>query len=141
AVPAKAAPIVRYTLASGIWVPAYAGTTRESVAAFSSPTPERLRHLFREILQHAQQRVGRRLAEPADRGIAHGVGELRQQRLVPGPGCHQRGGLLGAGPAGRALAATLVLEEAHQVERHGFHIVLVGENDNRVRPHEAAVLF
>src|SRR5262245_6776723 len=70
-------PIVRHTLASGIWVPAYAGTTRESFAASSSPTPERLRQLFREILQHAQQRVGRRLAEPADRGVAHGVGELR----------------------------------------------------------------
>src|SRR5262249_57586883 len=54
---------------------------------------------------------------------------------------HQGGGLLGAGRAGRALAAALVLEEAHQVEPHRLHIVLVGEDDNRVRPHEAAVLF
>src|ERR1700730_1642001 len=59
------------------WVPACAGTTPERVAPSSSPTPERLCQLLREILQHAQQRVGRRLAEPADRGVAHGVGELR----------------------------------------------------------------
>src|SRR6516165_6426384 len=92
-----------------LWVPAFAGTTPAWVAVSSSPTPERLRQLLREILEHAQQRVGRRLAEPADRGVAHGVRELRQQRLIPGPGCHQRGGLLGSRPAGRALAAALVL--------------------------------
>src|SRR5262249_35115364 len=99
-----------------LWVPAFAGTTLEHAAACSSPTPERLRQLLREILQHAQERVRRRLAEPADRGVAHGVRELRQQRLIPGSGCHQRSGLLGSRPAGRALAAALVLEEAHQVE-------------------------
>src|SRR5262244_1268465 len=86
----------------------------ECVAAFSSPTPERLRQLLREILQHADERVGCRLAEPADRGVAHGVGELVQQRLIPGAGCHQRGGLLGSRPARRALATAFVLEEAHQ---------------------------
>src|SRR5262245_23908512 len=110
----------------------------EYVAAFSypsyqSPTSERLAQLLGKIFQHAQQRVGRRLAEAADRGVAHGVRELGQQRLIPGAGCHQLGGLLGSRPAGRALAATLVLEEAHQVERHRFHIVLVGEDHNRVR--------
>src|SRR5215472_13656302 len=41
-----------------------------------SPSSERLRQLLREILQHAQQRVRRRLAEPADRGVAHGVGQF-----------------------------------------------------------------
>jgi hypothetical protein len=39
------------------------------------------------------------------------------------------------------LAAAFVLEEAHQVERHRFHIVLVRQDHNRVRPHEAAVFL
>src|SRR5262249_1509383 len=41
-------PIVRHTQASGIWVPAFAGTTPAWVAVSSSPTPERLRQLLRE---------------------------------------------------------------------------------------------
>src|SRR5262245_47510617 len=101
------------------------------LASLSSPAPERLAQLLGKILQHAQQWVGRRLAEAADRGVAHSVRELGQQRLIPGAGCHQLGGLLGSRPAGRALAAALVLEEAHQVERHRFHIVLVGRSEER----------
>src|SRR5437762_1382134 len=53
------------------WVPACAGTTVEIVAALSSPTPERPRQLLGEIFQHAEERVGRRLAQAADRGVAH----------------------------------------------------------------------
>src|SRR5262249_17417508 len=49
-----------------LWIPAFAGTTLEYAEACSSPTPERFCQLLREILEHAQQRVGRRLAEPAD---------------------------------------------------------------------------
>src|SRR5262249_17507961 len=86
------------------------------VAALSSPTPERLLKLFGKILEHAQQRIGRRLAKPADRGIAHRVREFRQQRLIPRAGCHQLDRLLGSGAARRALPAAFVLEEAHQVE-------------------------
>src|SRR5262245_35248706 len=76
--PRRRGPIVPQTPATGIWVPAFAGTTSEYVAAFSfpssqSPTPERLAQLLGKILQHAQQRVGRRLTEAADRGVAHGV--------------------------------------------------------------------
>ena len=41
---------------------------------------------------------------------------LVEQRLVPAARRHQRDRLLGADPAGRALAAALVLEEAHQVD-------------------------
>src|SRR5215468_10231378 len=59
-----------------LWIPAFAGTTLEYAEACSSPTPERFCQLLREILEHAQQRVGRRLAEPADRGVAHGVGQF-----------------------------------------------------------------
>src|SRR5262245_16754889 len=94
--PRKRGPIVPHTPATGIWVPAFAGTTCDYVAAFSlpssqSPTPERLAQLLAEILQHAQQRVRRRLAEAADRGVTHGVREFRQQRLIPGAGRHQLG--------------------------------------------------
>src|SRR5215470_9473718 len=94
------------------------------VAALSSPTPERLLKLLGKILEHAQQRVGGRLAEAADRGVAHGVRQFRQQRLIPWTACHQLDRLLGSGAARRALSAAFVLEEAHQVERHRFHIVL-----------------
>src|SRR5262245_26177653 len=95
--PRTRGPIVPHTPATGIWVPAFAGTTSEHVAAFSfeyavafslpssqSPAPERLAQLLGKVFQHAQQRVGRRLAEAADRGVAHGVRELCQQRLIPG---------------------------------------------------------
>src|ERR1700734_3970483 len=54
---------------------------------------------------------------------------------------HQLGRLLGADPAWRALAAALILEELHQVKSHRLHIVLVGQNDNRVGAYEAAVFF
>ena len=97
--------------------------------------------ILAEILEHAAQRIGRRLAEAADRGVAHRGGQLVQQRLVPRPGCHQLDGLLGADAAGRALAAAFVLEEPHQVERHRLHVVLLGQDDNRVRADEAAVFF
>ena len=49
--------------------------------------------------------------------------------------------LFGADPARRALAAALILEEFHEVERHCLHIVLVRQDHNRVRPDEAAVFF
>src|SRR5262249_56014575 len=55
------------------------------------------------------------------------------ERVSRGTGCDEVDGLLGSGPAGSALAAAF-LEEAHEVERHCIHIVLVGESDNRVRP-------
>ena len=64
-----------------------------------------------------------------------------QQRLVPVRRRHQLDRLLGADAAGRALAAALVLEEAHQVERHRLHVVLVGEDDDRGRADEAAIGF
>src|SRR5262245_51712213 len=98
------------------------------VLLIASPLAERLYEIVAEILEHAAQRVRCGLAEAADRGIAHRGGKLVQQRLVPRPGCHQLDGLLGSDTAWRALAAALVLEEAHQVQRHGFHVVLVGED-------------
>src|SRR6476619_4010053 len=80
-----------------------------------SPMTHRLGEFIWEIFQHAQQRVGCRLPEAADRGVAHQGRQLGQERRVPRTALHQLGGLLAADPAGRALAATFVLEEPHQV--------------------------
>ena len=60
---------------------------------------------------------------------------------VPPPRAHQLDRLLRAVAAGRALAAALVLEEAHEVERHRLHVVLVGQDHHRVAADEAAVLL
>src|SRR5262249_39965375 len=49
--------------------------------------------------------------------------------------------LLRTDPAGRALAAGLVLEEAHQVQRGILHAVLVRQHDDRGRADEAAILL
>src|SRR5258708_24795197 len=80
-----------------------------------SPCPERLCEILGKILKDAQQRIWGCLTETADRGIPHGGGQLLEQALVPRSARHQFRGLLGPHPAGRALAAAFVLEEAHQV--------------------------
>ena len=84
-------------------------------------------------------RVHRRLAQAADRGVAHDPRQFLQQRLVPVRRGHQLHRLFGADAARRALAAALILEKAQQVERHRLHVVLVGEHDNRGRAGKAAV--
>src|SRR5688572_29383230 len=68
-----------------------------------------------EILQHGQLRIGRGLAETADRGVHHRLRQLLQQRLVPVLLAHQAERFLGAHAAGGALAARFVLEEPHHV--------------------------
>src|SRR5208282_556243 len=73
------------------------------------------------------------------RGIAHRGRKLLEQLLVPPRALHQLDRLLGADPAGRALAAALVLEEAHEVQSHALHVVFVGENHDGGRADEAAV--
>src|SRR3546814_9100472 len=77
------------------------------------------------------------ISEAADRGIAHDLRQLLEQRRVPGLLAHQLHRLLGAVAAGRALAAGLVLEEAHEVEGRGLQVVLVGEDHHGVRADEA----
>src|SRR3546814_3759424 len=75
------------------------------------------RHLLREMLEHGQQRVRRRLTEAADRGVAHRSAEIAQQALVPAVAPHQLDRLLAANAAGRALAAGFVLRsEEHTSE-------------------------
>src|SRR5260370_25473759 len=104
-----------------------------------SPRPERFCKIVRKILQHALKRIWGGLTETADRGIAHRGRQLLEQALVPGSVRHQLHGLFGPHPARRALAPALVLEEAHQVERHRLHVIMLGQNDNRMRPDDAAV--
>src|SRR5260370_21397239 len=104
-----------------------------------SPASERLLQLVRKILQHAHQRVRRCLSKSANRSVAHGGRQLAEQRLVPRAGRHQLHGLLSARPAGRALAAALILEELHQIESHSLDVVPVRQDHNRVRPDEATI--
>ena len=56
-------------------------------------------------------------------------------------GRHQADGLLGAVAAGRALAAAFVLEELHQVQRHGLHVVLVRQDHHGVAADKRAMLL
>src|SRR5262245_41196941 len=71
--------------------------------SYRLPTSQRLGQFVRKILQDAQQRVGRRLPEPADRRVAHQRRELRQQRGIPRALLHQLDGFLAANAARRAL--------------------------------------
>src|SRR5688572_20685269 len=70
--------------------------------------------LVREMLRDATNGIGRGLPQAADRGIGHRDRELLEELVVPLLRLHQRRGLRGAHAARRALAARLVLEEAHQ---------------------------
>src|SRR5579862_9392337 len=122
--------------------PSCASTSRPSrmnVTVFAAPFPavivspraKRLFEVFGEIFQQANKWIWRRLSEPANWSVAHGGRKLRQQIHVPRTLRHQSGRLFAAHPARRALSAALILEELHQIERHSFHIVLVGKDDNR----------
>ena len=97
--------------------------------------------LFLGLLLDGFHRVGCRLAEAADGGIAHDLAEVGVQIGIPVAGGHQLDGFFRAVAAGGALATALVLEEAHEVQGHSFHIVLVGQDHNRMAAHEAAVLL
>ena len=92
-----------------------------------------------EVLRDAADRIGRRLPEAADRRVGHRDRELFEQRVVPLRRFHQLRGLGGADAARRALAARLVLEEAHQVQRRVARLVVLREDDHRRRADEAAV--
>src|SRR6185436_16161841 len=98
-----------------------------------------LLHLLREIPHHRQRGIGRRLPKAANRGIHHRLRQLFQQRLVPLALLHEDHRLGGADAARHALAAGLVVEELHQVDRRLRGLVLVAENDDRRRADERAV--
>src|SRR6056297_1412732 len=74
-------------------------------------------HLLGEMLERQADGVRRRLSEAADRGIRHDRAEVLQKFDVPALRLHELHRLLAADPAGGALSAALVLEEAEHVER------------------------
>src|SRR6266850_7963463 len=70
---------------------------------------------LREVLDDSQRRVWRRLSQPADRRVHHGLRQLLQQRLVPAGPFHERESLCRADAARRALAARLLRKELHEI--------------------------
>src|SRR5213075_1958706 len=98
-----------------------------------------LLHLLREISHHRQRGVGRRLPKAADRGVHHRLRQLFQQRLVPLALFHEDQRLGGADAARRALAAGLVVEELHQVDRGFRGLVFIGKDHERGRSDKGAV--
>src|SRR4029453_13739478 len=88
-------------------------------------------YLVRKVFDHAGDRVGRSLAEPADRGIDHRPRQLGETRLVPARRLHQRHRFLGADAARRALPARLVGEEFHHVLRSVARAVVLRQDDHR----------
>src|SRR5690348_16958835 len=94
--------------------------------------------LVRAVFGDAADRVGGGLSEAADRRIGHRDGQLFQQRRIPLLRLHEARRLRGAHAARRALAARLVLEELHQVQRRIARLVVLREDDHRGRPDEAA---
>src|SRR5262249_29537045 len=85
-------------------------------------------YLVREIPHHRQRGIRRRLPQATYGSVHHGLRKFLEQRLVPFALFHQRQRLGGAHPAGRALAARLVVEELHEVDRRLRRLVPVGKN-------------
>src|SRR6185295_9510412 len=83
-------------------------------------------NLVREMLHDAADRIGCGLTQAADGRVGHRDRQLLEQRLVPFLGFHQVRRLRRAHAARRALAAGLVLEEAHQVQRRVARLVVLG---------------
>ena len=94
-----------------------------------------------EVFQDSDEGVGSRLAEAANRGVAHGVRQFCQQTCIPRPLRHQLDRLLAADPAGRALAAGFILEEPEQVQGHGPHRIAIRQDDDGMGADKAAVLL
>src|SRR6266851_4661803 len=92
-----------------------------------------------EMLEHGFHRVHRRLAEAADRSVAHHLAQLAEQLFVPRRAFHDLDRLLAADTAGRALAAALILEETQEVEGDRAHAVLVREYDDGMRADKATI--
>src|SRR5690625_1538134 len=95
--------------------------------------------LFGEVLHGQQDRVRRRLAKTTDGGIHHRAGKLAKERVIPAILADQLYRLLAADPAGRALAAALILEEAQHVERRRLDRVLVRQDHDCVAADEASM--
>src|SRR5580692_4707404 len=96
---------------------------------------------LREEANDAREGIGGSLTQTANGRIPHALGQLAQELRIPHFLLHQHARLLRADAARCALAAGLVLEETHEIERRAAHIILVRHHDDGRRPDEAAVLF
>src|SRR5438309_6057882 len=124
------------TLSSGAFIPA---PFVECADADSSECAAKSFDFVRKILDHTRDRIGRRLSQPANRRVGHRLRELVQEGGVPIRLREQADGLFRSYAAGRALAARLVGEELHQVERRVARAVVLRKNDHRRRAYEASV--
>src|ERR1700677_1491030 len=96
-------------------------------------------HFVRKEFDHTVDRVWRRLPQSANRGIAHHLGEIRERLTIPLVALDQHIGLGRAHTAGRALAAGLMLEEAHHVAGRRLGSILIRQHDHSGGADEAAM--
>jgi len=93
-------------------------------------------NLVREVLDRQPDRIGCRLPQTTDRGIAHRLTKLLQQTLIPGLRLHQLHRFFATHTTRRALTTAFILEEPQHVQRRVAHRILVAENNRRRRPNE-----
>ena len=102
--------------------------------------------LVPEVAQAGEHRVGRTLAQPAERHVAGHAAELvelvevLQRGRAVGEAVEHREGLVEAHAAGHALAARLGVGELHEVARDVDHAVVFVHHDHAARAHDRADL-
>ena len=100
--------------------------------------------LVAEVAQRRQHRVGRRLAEAAERRLPDHLAQARQPVQVVGRASPLRDGgqhvehLARADPAGHALAARLALREGQEEAGDVHHAGGVVDDDHAARAHDRA---
>src|SRR6185369_1459435 len=95
--------------------------------------------LFRKILLHATHGIRRRLAQAADGGVDHDLVQVFQRLVVPLAGLHELRSLARAHTTRCALAAVLVFEEMHHVQRRVARLVGLRQHNDGRRSDEAAM--
>ena len=96
-------------------------------------------HVFWKVFEQGQDRIGGRLTQTTDGRIHHRLGQLLQQRHIPGILLHQFHGLFRANATGRTLATAFILKELHQVQGDICNIVLIGQDNHGGGPDETAI--
>ena len=103
--------------------------------------------LVAEVADHRQHGVGGRLTEAAERGLLdHGAELLKALdvalfTLAGADALDDLEHALGADPAGRALAAALLLGELEEEARHVDHARVLVHDDEAARAHDGAELL
>src|SRR5215831_10713881 len=120
-------------------------------AATSTPCPSMVM-LTRSAIEHLQlrqarrDRVGRRLAEPTDRRVAHGLGDVAKQHHIGLAIAARRVKhaledlllALGADAARDALTARLVAEEPGDAQQHLLHVRVIVKHHHGSRAERRA---